>query len=522
MEVAKSNLEIQLEKQQVHLAKLRSENGEQRDIQNCIRLMHYIKLDIENEKNASSEKIVCKKIPPNPNTHTGKKRSKTKLSGRMSKIDKVSDLDIDSKTATLGNLIECCPGTRRNRHFIPLDDLEKIKCMIEQNPYNYLLPPISIPCQWHFRCPANLDSVHSRCDKSLNINIFYDRLRAIGYSDKVEEFIKYLDNVIYSKEQEILRAIVNEYNNGFYNYPTICKCPKCEKLKWLQTIECRKPFKFKEDTYFLNAKRHYSYKFSCCGESFCAACNKNHADGTYCSFDDVWDTYDEELKETYTQQINEGKGQVCPNCRHFWAKDEECDKVKCSQCSTKFCFTCGDDITDLGDNYLDHLISGPRIDKIEEDDIEGDNIHFRCCKTYIRKATKHVTNIENDKKLFDFVIQSLLCEKIYLKCAEALVSKHPLDDYSDKEKIFLKVCIILGGLYHKKIHTVINEDKIEIKETDLDRIKPSQGISCILNHDTDMRFNKVTFELMKSFSLEIVLHNDILDLIRSVLIENES
>ena len=133
MESEKSILEIQLEKQYEHLEKLRRENGDHINITNCLRLINYLKRDIEEEKKRKDKEPTEKKIPPNPNTNTGKKRSKTKLSGRMTKITNISELDIESKTAHLGNLIECCPGTRRNRHFIPIGDLENIKTILENN-----------------------------------------------------------------------------------------------------------------------------------------------------------------------------------------------------------------------------------------------------------------------------------------------------------------------------------------------------------------------------------------------------
>ena len=54
----------------------------------------------------------------------------------------------------------------------------------------------------------------------------------------------------------------------------------------------------------------------------------------------------------------------CPKCNNLVTKDENCDKVRCGAidgggrqgCGTHFCFRCGDDITHLGHNYLEHLV----------------------------------------------------------------------------------------------------------------------------------------------------------------------
>ena len=60
----------------------------------------------------------------------------------------------------------------------------------------------------------------------------------------------------------------------------------------------------------------------------------------------------------------------CPSCNTLSTKDENCDKVTCGRvdggrsvgCGTQFCFRCGDDISALGYDYLEHLIASMKPD----------------------------------------------------------------------------------------------------------------------------------------------------------------
>lgn len=70
----------------------------------------------------------------------------------------------------------------------------------------------------------------------------------------------------------------------------------------------------------------------------------------------------------------------CPKCDNLVTKDENCDKVRCGAidgggqqgCGTQFCFRCGEDISELGDRYIDHLITSMKPD--------GSNTHWICKK----------------------------------------------------------------------------------------------------------------------------------------------
>lgn len=454
-------LESQLKKTSDLLNELRNSSSNQQILRMATQNLFFIRKEMENEKSKQPKQI--KQLKANPNTFKGKQRSKTSLIGNLQKLDK-GLLDVPSAEVK-GIMIETCDGTRRNKHFMKVDDLEMLKGYLD----TLLLKPIFNPYQWHFKCPANLDG--RGCNNSCNILLFFERLRSIGYNEKVEEFISYVTNKLYEKEQHMIK-----YEN--LSYPTITCCPECNTHDWISVIEKRKP---------LTIKNKFMTSFdSClteciCKHVYCGKCNKVHSAGTKCIYKNYWDEYDEDAKNNYKQLIKDHKGQICPNCKHFWDKDEECDKVKCSICNTKFCFTCGEDITDLGENYLSHLISGPKI--IGNDD-END-IHFRCTKTYIRKACDYLNNQEECKYLFEFVIRSLLCEKVFFECSKVLISDHPLDLVNEKGSVFLKICMIIGSVYHKKFF-LLNENKVKFINCEGTRIPLLEGIDLILNNEDNL------------------------------------
>lgn len=499
-EVGKSLKLIQLENQLLKTSNLlnefRTNSSNHQLIRMAMQNQNYIKKEIEEEKSKQPKEL--QKLKPNPKTFRGKQRSKTSLVGNLQKIDR-NNLDVPiSEVKNI--LIETCSGTRRNRHYIKIEDLDKIKDYID----TLLLEPIFHPKQWHFKCPANLDG--QGCNNSCNVLIFFERLRKIGYSEKVEEFISYVTSKIYEKEHQLIKQKKLEYS-------TIAQCPECDTYEWVTKISKRKPLTFENK--FMAISNCITECI--CKHKYCTKCNKLHSNNTKCIFENFWNSYDEESKNNFTELIKDHKGQICPNCKHFWDKDEECDKVKCTLCDTKFCFTCGEDITDLGNNYLSHLISGPKI--IGEEENSLDDIHFRCTKSYIRKACDYLNDKQEYKYLFEFVIKSLLCEKIFIECSKILTSDHPLDSVNDKSKIFLKICMITGSLNHKKFF-IMEDTGLKFIECDGNRLPLIEGIDIMLDNDEN------SFEhapnLMKEYFKDIKSyegHKDFLNEIKEIIKE---
>lgn len=431
---SKSIKEIQLESQQEYLKELRSKKDvDQRMIRTVFSLINCLRREIEIDKSLKPKEI--KKIPKNPETDRRKHRSMTALSGRLCKIP-VSKLDVSSEVVVEQKLmIETCIGTRRHRHFINPDDLENVKLYIDK----LLLKPKSYPLQWHFKCPADIDG-HG-CNKTSNILVFFDRLRRIGFNEKVESFINFITEKIYEKDHEL---VVSDKEN-FY-YPTISYCKECKSYEILSKLKSKKPLMIELDSYYNNARFDGYFLTECsCSHKFCAGCGGNHSKGTKCVFENYWERYSEEEKSMFCEEIKMMNGQVCPNCRFFWAKDDNCDKVICDKCNTKFCFTCGEDLTNLGFNYLNHLISGPKFDKL----IDGEEIQYRCTKTYIRLAAQYVKDGSNED-MFIFVIKSVMCSKIYIECINLFNSTHPLDCFDENQSAFVMICCLLGCIYQKK------------------------------------------------------------------------
>lgn len=483
-------LENQLLKTNDILGELRNNSSNHQLIRMAMQNISFVRKEIEEEK--SKQPIEVKKLKPNPKTFRGKQKSKTSLIGNLQKLDKCL-LDVPSSEVKK-ILIETCSGTRRNRHFIKVEDLDNLKDYLD----TLLLKPVFNPYQWHFKCPANLDG--KGCDKSCNILLFFERLRTIGYNDKVEEFINYVTEKVYEKEQQIVK-----YEK--LAYPTISCCPECNTFDWLTKIKSRSKKNVEFDNELM---RSNSCLITCiCKNEYCAKCNKYHSAGTKCIFKNYWDDYDEEAKSNYKELIKDHKGQICPNCKHFWDKDEECDKVKCNICNTKFCFTCGEDITDLGNNYLSHLISGPKI--IGNDD--GNDIHFRCTRTYVRKACNYLNDQQEHKYLFEFMVKSLLCEKIFFECSKILMSDHPLDLVNEKSKIFLKICMIICSGYHKKFF-LLNENKIKFVSCEGTRIELLEGIELILDNEENS-FNDAP-DLMSEYFKNIVKFEGYKDLLNEM------
>lgn len=93
----------------------------------------------------------------------------------------------------------------------------------------------------------------------------------------------------------------------------------------------------------------------------------------------------------------------CPNCENLVTKDENCDKVRCGAvdgggqqgCGTKFCFRCREDLTGLGDRYIDHLITSMKPD--------GSNTHWICKKFAIPCPTCYI------KQFWDGKSNKIMC-----------------------------------------------------------------------------------------------------------------
>ena len=155
------------------------------------------------------------------------------------------------------------------------------------------------------------------------------------------------------------------------------------------------------------------------------------------------------------------------------------------------------------------MISGPKI--IGNDD--GNDIHFRCTRTYVRKACNYLNDQQEHKYLFEFMVKSLLCEKIFFECSKILMSDHPLDLVNEKSKIFLKICMVICSGYHKKFF-LLNENKIKFVSCEGTRIELLEGIELILDNEENS-FNDAP-DLMSEYFKDIVKFEGYKDLLNEM------
>lgn len=133
-------------------------------------------------------------------------------------------------------------------------------------------------------------------------------------------------NITYKKSKNM----IDKKKTTIFEHHT---CPKCDK------INCGRCGNSKHDHY--NKKRHKHSKML-----------------RKCPPPPVFS----DISNNELQQVEAALGlhesRKCPTCNLLTSKDDACDKVVCNSpgCGTHFCFRCGDDITELGNNYLSHLV----------------------------------------------------------------------------------------------------------------------------------------------------------------------
>jgi len=247
--------------------------------------------------------------------------------------------DVSDLSCLAINLHEPC---RRQRHVSNIFNImpaigERLPIIITATRWN------NVTSTWDlfFNCPKGEHDKDKckRCKKECSLdyicsqaNYYINELRAKGLAaDPMEKFLHNLET------QKVNYLLTSKK-------ATFCTQPFC--------AHHNKPFAVGPNTQLVEcpdprcAMDLHSHTF------WCIHCRTPHLIRDGCDVNAINRELDKDptamalIRDTCTQ---------CPGCKMWQGKDEACDKVKCSNCSVNFCFDCGEDITHLGRNYLDHL-----------------------------------------------------------------------------------------------------------------------------------------------------------------------
>ena len=100
------------------------------------------------------------------------------------------------------------------------------------------------------------------------------------------------------------------------------------------------------------------------------------------------------------------------------------------------------------------------------------------------------------------------------------MSDHPLDLVNEKSKVFLKICMVIGSLYHKKFF-LLNENKVKFINCEGTRMSLLEGIELILINEENLfkeapdLMNKC-YEDVKKFEGYKDLLNEIKEIIKDM------
>lgn len=251
----------------------------------------------------------------------------------------------------------------------------------------------------YIKCPCSFIGFN-RCNKFVNLFDFIIHLYIVKGSYNMTKFKEWIINDFIFPI--ILRLIQHNNNyihvkNIYYKTKTMYKNNKYIKKIIQQDIHqeirtticefCLKEkvtISYKYTKQFLKKKK-YAYNLYCsCKQTICGKCGNGFQKhkGKKCPKPVVIEKPTEEELQSVQKALQDDNIQTakCPKCHFLATKDENCDKVKCGAidggrqqgCGIQFCFRCGDDISELGANYLDHLIVTMKPD--------GSNTHWVCKK----------------------------------------------------------------------------------------------------------------------------------------------
>lgn len=248
----------------------------------------------------------------------------------------------------------------------------------------------------HLTCPCFIND-DNNCKKTIDIELFILLLKLYSDNYYINNFIKfiYIDFIIpiikrfisinnnsYDVTTTTIRKIVINRRNYFkcrekisliHHQITNVRCESCYREHICCTYKLSKNFIKRNNImikYSYNCDKNQHHK--CCAK--CGNFTTKHK-GKKCPKPiNVIRPTSQEINEIRNALNNENiELAKCPNCDNIATKDDNCDKVRCGAidggrrdgCGTQFCFRCGDDLSNLRENYLQHLITTMKPDKTQ-------------------------------------------------------------------------------------------------------------------------------------------------------------
>ena len=289
--------------------------------------------------------------------------------------------------------------TRRLKHFMALlDDSNGLKIDdYFQTKLDLILKNLTVmesgyytPYIIVFKCPKDTGDCAKECMVEISIDVLIDQLE--NTKKKVKKEIKdqitiYLERIkgkIMEKCLEMDQKM--RKHKGFAKY-TCCPRIGCKNSNGFMCNPVEREYTIKQG--FRNIRKIgkiITCPLGCVDEdgfklrNWCTLCDEQHGEDEKCVIPDPRKKMTKEELQFHDDEVKAGREQWCPECFACHSKDENCDKVTCPRCNTKYCFGCGERLNSA--NYFEeHLTMGP----VSEMYPDG---HLGCRKTLIRWAAQ--------------------------------------------------------------------------------------------------------------------------------------
>ena len=283
--------------------------------------------------------------------------------------------------------------TRRLKHFITLLDdsnglrideyfetkLDLILKNLTVMESGYYTPYIII-----FKCPKDTGDCAKECMVEISIDVLIDQLEITkkkvkkDIKDQITIYLERIKGKIIEKCLEMDKKM--KKHKGFAKY-TCCPRIGCKNSNGFLCNPVEREYTIKQG---LRNIKKIGKIITCpengCEKKWCTLCDEDHEENEKCIIPDPRKKMTKEELQFHDDEVKAGREQWCPECFACHSKDENCDKVTCPRCNTKYCFGCGERLNNT--NYLEeHLTMGP----VSEMYPDG---HLGCRKTLIRWAAQ--------------------------------------------------------------------------------------------------------------------------------------
>lgn len=239
-----------------------------------------------------------------------------------------------------------------------------------------------------FQCPKDHGDKGKECKVQIPLSVLENNLKKtikeVNNEEIKAQLCIYLER-IESKKLEKFLEIDEKYRKqrGYAHY-TRCPEVRCKNSNGFKCNPSEREYEIKPK--FKNMKFQLAWRkiITCpengCEKKWCTLCDEDHEEDEKCIIPDPRKKMSKEDLQFHDDEVKAGREQWCPECFLCHSKDENCDKVICPRCDTKFCFGCGERLNCV--NYFEeHLIVGP----VSEMYPDG---HLGCRKTLIRWAAQ--------------------------------------------------------------------------------------------------------------------------------------